>query len=90
MKRKAILLSVMSINMIPLMKSWTKMEKIRFIRHTTGTVITRGPVSGRVTELGLSPGFTVLKNTYDQKAATGGNKESGIKEGSAIIERSRL
>lgn len=53
----------------------------------TGTVITRGPVSGRVTELGLSPGFTVLKNTCDQKA---GNKESGIKEGSAIIERSRL
>lgn len=57
------------------MKSWTKIEKIRFIRHTTGTVITRGPVSGRVTELGLSPGFTVLKNTYDQKAATGEQRE---------------
>lgn len=41
----------------------------------TGTVITRDPVSARVTELGLSPGFTVLKNTCDQKAATGEQRE---------------
>lgn len=38
-------------------------------------------MSGRVTELGLSPGFTVLKNTYDQKAATGGEQRERDKGG---------